>query len=277
MFKERDQGLHKDLSQVTGRWYCVLVRRRSSKCQGEECAGPAWWCPQAEGLPAVRGDLDCDGTTSLLRDLEISPSVRWTQLWPRQPPPQRAGGNIHHGAFSRMKEKQGPEEHRDRWSWGAPQTWGTATLVLPRAASFPWLGGAGGIAWVGAELERKGRTGGKPQCLRSPLVFLPRSLCCLSQAPRSRRALQALWRWPCWFPVPLGTRHLLLRRVGSSLLSGWMGLPWLRNGFGSFKLVLTAVVSGLPPQKCQCFTFDDEEREERKVGTLSAFSLQSGV
>lgn len=26
----------------------------------------------------------------------------------------------------------------------------------------------------------------------------------------------------------------------------------------------------LPPQKAQCFTFDDEEREERKVGTLFA-------
>lgn len=177
-----------------------------------------------------------------------------------------------------MKEEQSAEEQRDPRSWEAPETWGTATPVLSRAGSFPGLGGTGDVAWVGAELERKGRTGGKPQCLgRSPLVLLPRSLCCSSQAPRSRRALQALWHWPCWFPVPLGTRRLLLWRVGSSLLSGWMGLPWLGNSFGSFNLALTAVVSGLPPQKCQCFTFDDEEREERKVGTLSAFSLQSHV
>lgn len=40
-----------------------------------------------------------------------------------------------------------------------------------------------------------------------------------------------------------------------------------------FNLLLILIDFGLPPQKSQCFTFDDEEREERKVGTFFAFFL----
>lgn len=57
-----------------------------------------------------------------------------------------------------------------------------------------------------------------------------------------------------------------------------MALPWLgETVLWIFNLLLILIVFVLPPQKSQCFTFDDEEREERKVGTLFSFFLYSGV